>query len=37
MSPRRALAFGVACGLFLTVGIILLVGTPSQQFIYLRF
>lgn len=34
---RRALAYGAASGLFLTVGVVLLVGAPSQQFIYFQF
>jgi len=37
VGSRRALAFGGLIGGFLTVGIILLVATPAQQFIYFQF
>lgn len=35
--PRRALAFGLASGIFVVVGLVLLIGAPSQQFIYFQF
>jgi hypothetical protein len=37
VGSRRALAFGGLAGGFFTVGVILLVATPAQQFIYFQF
>jgi alginate O-acetyltransferase complex protein AlgI len=37
VGTRRALAFGGLVGAFVTVGLILLVATPAQQFIYFQF
>ncbi len=35
--PRRAFAFGALSGAFVTLGLVLLLGTPTQQFIYFQF
>jgi D-alanyl-lipoteichoic acid acyltransferase DltB (MBOAT superfamily) len=37
VGSRRALAFGGLIGGFFTIGVILLVATPAQQFIYFQF
>jgi alginate O-acetyltransferase complex protein AlgI len=37
VGSRRVLAFGAATGALVTVGVVLLVATPAQQFIYFQF